>query len=74
MNDNATPSGDTFYPEPIWAIHLIANGIWVRIEPEEIRDYRVNPLEDGWETRYRESAIDKLKAAGLPPRRGTGND
>lgn len=64
---------DTFWPEPIWALYLtpdqIGDGVWVRIEPEEIADYRVNPLRDGWEARYRQPAIDRLKAAGLPPRR-----
>lgn len=67
MNEN-------FWPEPIWTFYLtpdqVANGLHVRVDPEEILDYRVNPLGDGWEKRYRQSAIDRLKAAGLPPRTG----
>jgi hypothetical protein len=63
MNEN-------YWPEPIWALHFtkeqIERGDWITIEPSEIKDYRINPFEDGWEARYADSAIEKLKALGLP--------
>lgn len=71
MTDVEVPDyklGDTFYPEPIWALWLTAAqvdlGAWVNIDPAEIVDYRINPFEDGWRARYKQSAIDKLVAVG----------
>lgn len=61
---------DVLWPEPIWAIYLtreqLEAGDWLNIAPDEIVDYRVNPLAVGWESRYRQSAIDRLKALNLP--------
>lgn len=57
------------YPEPIWSLYLtaeqIAQGDWLRIEPEEIVDYKVNPFAAGWEARYIPEAISKIKVLGL---------
>lgn len=63
-----------FYPEPIWALHLnrerLEQGESLRIEPNEIIDYSVDPYAAGWEGRYAPSAIERRKALGfgsLPP-------
>lgn len=61
---------EAYYPEPIWPLYLtqqqIAAGDWLRVEPEEVVDYQVNPLAYGWEARYKPAAIERLKALGLP--------
>lgn len=62
---------EKFYPEPIWCLYLtseqIAQGAWLRVAPDEVKDYRVNPFSDDWQARYHSDAtVERLKALGLP--------
>jgi hypothetical protein len=60
-----------YYPEPIWSIHLtkeqIEQGACLTVKHDEIRDYRIDPLSQGWEARYKsEATVERIKALGLP--------